>query len=115
MEKSSASKYADSCRKQHTVYPILKCVICLMFVLLIISIGVKHILFFGELAEIEQLREDVEIILQNRQNVPAEIQTIIIKYNMRIKSHKQYNDMWLSDIFHHDGWNNVKLIKLSKQ
>lgn len=113
MGKSEASKFAKHCRRKN----FLKrnaWTMCIPLFILILMVVIPRMCFPGQQAEIEQLRKDVKAVVLAQQNVPKESIAKIIQWNTVISSHRRYNNIWWSDIFHHNGWNDIKLIKIPK-
>lgn len=70
---------------------------------------VAQMTFPGDLAQIEQLRRDVQ-----RVNVAQSEDVIgqVTKWNQVIMSNKQYNKIWWADLTIPDEWDNVELIEI---
>lgn len=63
----------------------------------------------GELAQIEQLRRDVQHVnIQQSEDVIGQV----TKWNQVIMSNKQYNKIWWADLTIPDEWDNVELIEI---
>lgn len=67
--------------------------------------------FPGDLAEIEQLRRDVQRVdAKNAEDVFG----LAAKANQRIISNQAYNRLWWSDVFIPDGWDAIEVIEIPK-
>ena len=90
---------------------IIVCATILGFIILVsgIMIMVNRMSFLGKVAEIEQLRKDVvNISASKSEDVIGQVTT----WNQTISSHKKYNQIWWSDRFIPDGWNDIDLISI---
>jgi len=75
-------------------------------------ITVNHANFYGEIAQIESLRSQV----QNRYiNEKDHVFSEIVENNMQIESTKKYRTLWWSKLFLPSGWDDVQPIEIYKE
>ena len=108
--------YANYCRMKNYTLPLITRVIGLALFMLIISALLPalciHLLYSSELAQIEQARSDLKLIVKSDNKIPPDILSQIFYWNQIIIKYKKYNSSWILDIFSLDEWNDVDLIKI---
>ena len=96
----------DDLIDNHLVKTILTFFVLLFYVLMVIIVRIDSI---GEIAKIEQLRNDANFVnSQNSEDVIGQI----IQINQRIVSMKKYNEYLIFDLVVSDSWNQVKIIEI---
>jgi len=91
---------------------VLPFVIVLLFIGIYISLFItSRIAIIGLLAEIEQLREDINKI---DHNISHEIISQATKFNQQIKSSQAYRLKWLFKPLFPAAWDKIKLIEIPK-
>ncbi len=76
----------------------------------------NHFAFPGQLAQIEQLRKDVnsQLVQDSSSTNMEDVLGQVTQWNQIIAAIKQYNQYWWSDILYPDKWNDVEFISLHK-
>lgn len=85
--------------------------ILVIFVVSLSVIIISRLIFPGEISKINSLRRDISVVSGIQANIVLEK---AVKYNQKIKVYQTYNNIWWSDIFIPDGWENIESIDISK-
>ena len=94
------------------IFMFVTAVISLTFAVVLSGVAIlNRIVFPGQQAAIEQLRQDLRG-LSPEQSEDAIGQAVI--FNQKISAARRYNKNWWSDAFISDQWNGIEMLQIPK-